>query len=191
MEKRIPDFKATDSRDCLACKGSGVYVSTAFTSLEGVAYPEATRVCSSCSGTKVWAAPNYPNIINSLVSTKGKNKGSLRASPPSDPYRTKDKDQWRSYYVWRLARFHGGADVTMPMSASMFCGKDPFIVELDALADWVAKKAFGTNMAAAYRWTNALGGSVPVPATEPATAHAGGPVVDGNKPAWELAELID
>lgn len=192
MEKRKPDFSVTESKECTSCKGTGIYVSKGFTAQDGTVYPTTERTCSSCDGSKTWPAPNYSNILDMLVSKKGKNKGSLRASPPTDPYRNKDKDARRAYYVWRLARFHGGKDVTTPMTASMFSTGDPFLVELDALSDAVAKRAFGTDLAAAYRWGIALGHIdwTKAPGGLPASAYSGGPVVDGNKPSWELIELI-
>ena len=58
-----------------------------------------------------------------------------------------------AYYVWRMARFHGGVDVTMPIMASLFAPKDKVLLAtLDTLADVIAKESFGTNMAAARRW---------------------------------------
>jgi len=66
------------------------------------------------------------------------------------------------------------------MYAMLFSGDDPYLPVLDALADIVAKKAFGTDLAAAFRWGNALGMiDVPAPDGLPATAYAGGPEVLG------------
>jgi len=97
----------------------------------------------------------------------------------------------RAYYVWRMARFHGGADVTMPVVASVLRGNDPFVKELDALAELVAKKVFGTDMAAALRWGSALGFlNQAIPAGLPGSAYPNGPVVlDGNKPVAESLEI--
>lgn len=57
----------------------------------------------------------------------------------------------RAYYVWRMARFNGGIDMTMPMSADLVVRGDPFRAKLDALADAVAKRAFGLDMSAARK----------------------------------------
>ncbi len=65
----------------------------------------------------------------------------------------------QAYYVWRLARFHGGADTTMPMLASLMmhgAAKEE-MDSLDYLADKVAMEAFGTDMAAAHKWSGVLG----------------------------------
>ena len=78
----------------------------------------------------------------------------------------------------------------MPVVAGMVANYEPYIKELDALADHVAKACFGTNMAAAYRWRSALGYEEKVPAGLPATAYEGGPVVMGNKPPEEHPELF-
>lgn len=77
----------------------------------------------------------------------------------------------------------------MPMTADLVVRSDPFKPELDKLAELVAKKVFGTDMAGAYRWAGALGYNVTVPAGLPAAAYAGGPVADENKPVWEQLEL--
>jgi hypothetical protein len=76
----------------------------------------------------------------------------------------------------------------MPMTADSVTSGDPFKPELDAMADMVAKKVFGTNMAAAYRWGNLLFGEVDVPKDQPDSARSGGPVADENKPDFEMIE---
>ena len=87
-----------------------------------------------------------------------------------------------------MTRFHGGADVTMPMMADLFCGRDAWRAELNAYAEALAIKVFGTDMAAAYRWASVMRGDV-VPPGQPATAYPNGPVHDGNKPGFEKPEL--
>lgn len=185
-----PDFTSTEARPCRTCSGEGTRFSKGFTATDGTVYPDETRKCYSCDGQKTWPLPDYRAIATACIATRGKNKGSLRASPPFDPYgRGFAPFEWRAYYVWRLARFHGGADVTMPMTADMFCGNDPFRAELDAVAEMLARKIFGTDMAAAHRWASALGYSKSTPSGLPATAYEGGPVADGGKPDFELPEL--
>jgi hypothetical protein len=129
--------------------------------------------------------------IAQLISTQ-KGKKAFRKAWPSNlsPWKTKDVTIRRAYYVWRLARFHGGADVTMPMTADMMNAGDPFKTVLDQLSDVVAQKVFGTHMAAANRWGRALGFSRGDRPGLPDSAYEGGPVVtEGVKPAFEALEL--
>lgn len=68
----------------------------------------------------------------------------------------------QAYYVWRMARFHGGADITMPpIMAMLFVDSRHYsqgdISELDRFADTLAEETFGTSMAVALRWGRALG----------------------------------
>jgi len=67
---------------------------------------------------------------------------------------------------------------------------DPYFDELDTFAGLLAKKFFGTELAAAYRWGNALGHSLPVPDNMPASAFSCGPASDEHKPVEEMPELI-
>jgi hypothetical protein len=91
-----------------------------------------------------------------IVASKGKNKGKLRASmSSSDAWG--DQHEARAYYVWRLARFHGGKDCTMPVMADMVVRGDPCKGELDKLADVIARESFGTDLGAALRWGRAFG----------------------------------
>lgn len=142
-------------------------------------YADSNRVCYSCKGAGHFAPLDVESIVSAIKGRKG-----LRSARPAYALGA------RPYYVWRLARFHGGADVTMPVCAGMDISGDPFRAELDALADAVAKRVFGTDLAAAYRWRGAMGGSDSVPAGLPASAYAGGPVLtSGEKPESELLEL--
>ena len=118
-----------EPRPCTRCDGSGK---------GSTLYP----TCRFCKGTGYFDPPNLTEILQEIVI-----KGRLRSSRPKDI---------RAYYVWRMARFHGGKDLTFPGTASMLIVGDPFIDELDQIADAVAKRAFGTDMAAALRWRNIL-----------------------------------
>lgn len=143
------------SLNCTTCKGSGTFFSKGFTSLDGKVYPDSTNPCSSCDGVG-----NFPpldeGVIRALIlATKGRNKGRIRASMTSSF--SGDVNAARAYYVWRLARFHGGVDTRMPVLASLGSRGDPTIKALDALADAVAKEQFGSNMRAAAQWGRALG----------------------------------
>ena len=65
---------------------------------------------------------------------------------------------------------------------------DPFLKELDAIADAVAKRVYGTDLAGASRWGSLLGNHT-APAGLPATAYPGGPVLTTEKPEEEWLEL--
>lgn len=131
--------------DCMGCHGTGQY-----------SILSEKEVCRYCSGTGTFESVNESDILNLITATRGKNKGKLRSSM-SSPYRSEGVTKNRAYYVWRMARFHAGVDVTMPVMATLCIRHDPYSKELDALADKVAADCFGTNMAATYRWGRALG----------------------------------
>jgi hypothetical protein len=173
-------------KTCTTCKGSGVKIREAFT-YEGKTYPETRTKCASCFGAGKFGEPNFKDILDLILAKQGKNKGKLRTSRPAHAPTIL---ACRAYYVWRMARFHGGADVTMPITASFFVRGDPYYEMLDAMADAVACASFGTDLAAAHRWGRALG-KIPsdLPGL-PASAYEGGPVQDGNKPEEEAAELL-
>lgn len=96
-------------------------------------------------------SPQYELILNEIHTQKGTLKKSLSSSDTTP----------RAYYVWRMARFHGGRDMTMPMMATCLCnnrseGASNMVV-LDALADKIAEKSFGSSLQAAHTWCRALG----------------------------------
>jgi hypothetical protein len=133
---------------------------------------------------------DIPAIVELVMAGKGDKRRFRKAWPSKmSPWGNKNVTERRAYYIWRLARFHGGADVTMPMTAMSASEGDPFKTALDALNDIVAKKVFGTDRAAAHRWGGLLGFSSPAPAGLPSSAYPNGPVVDDNKPDFELLEL--
>lgn len=181
----------TENRICLGCKGSKVTVQEAFDyhldrGADGTPlstsrikhYPCTERPCLSCNGKGEFAPLDIQGIANAI---KGRNPRKLCSKRPDDK---------RAYYVWRLARFHGGADVTMPMGASMDVRNDPFHYELDVMADSVARAVFGTDLAAAHRWGRAFGTIDRDLPGLPDSAYSGGRVVDCDKPAEEQAELF-
>jgi len=115
----------------------------------------ADRKCYSCDGKGTFEAFDNAAILTAI---KGRKEGTIKSSMVSYAKPNEDKVfHSRCYYVWRLARFHGGVDMTMPVMASVFTQGDPFIAELDTLSDAVAQTCFGSNMKAAYRWGRALG----------------------------------
>lgn len=99
--------------------------------------------CSNCNSALQFYPPDLDKILSEIRGRNG-----LRSARPKEA---------RSYYVWRLARFHGGADVTMPMMADLELGHDPFKKELDQISEHVAKVVFGSDMIGATRWGKALG----------------------------------
>lgn len=162
---------------CLRCNGKGTY---------------KKEQCYYCAGQGILPSPlekdNMKEILNAITINK-KNKVQLRKSPPN-----KLEDRFcykgaRAYYVWRLARFHGGADVTMPVCAVADVMFDPYKNELDMLAEAVARIFFGTDMAAAYRWVKLFGWVDEVHAGLHETAYERGPVAE-DKPLEEFLELL-
>lgn len=134
--------------------------------------------CYLCEGKGELPTPDFPAILHAVTTKRGA-KGTRR-------FRRSAPEQWkktnrglanrRAYYVWRMARFHGGADVTMPWTAQVFCGEDPFVKELDAFASELAKKVFGTDLAGAHRWMEAMIGPGERIEGLPPTAYSGGPI---------------
>ena len=171
----IERTEGKEKRTCKTCKGTG---------LSSFVFEGKQSECHSCHGEPDYFFPDFETLVNKIMGNKG-----LKSAKPVK-YDFKFKSSARAYYLWRIARFHGGIDVTMPMSATLAINGDPFYNELEQAADYIAKKVCGTNMAAAYRWMNALGGSVKVPDNQPSTAFSCGPVVVGNKPQEEMLEMI-
>ncbi len=145
-------------RDCTRCKGVGTTFSKGFTYGDKT-YPDKTETCSRCKGEKQYPAPKWDKILEQITTGRGLKDGKRKmlASFPSKLNHYSDREAARAYYVWRNARFHGGKDMTMPMTADMVIGGDPFQKELLKLSEIVAIKFFGTDMAAAHRWARAFG----------------------------------
>ena len=134
--------------------------------------------CPSCQGLGYFEAYSdglEQAICGQIIATRGKNKGKLKASYaspvwadfcqgklPSIEDKVEMQRRCRAYYVWRMARFHGGVDMTMPMLAGLVVRGDPLLAKtlaespLDLLADRFAKESFGSNMRAAKAWLNVL-----------------------------------
>lgn len=180
---RVPS--APSSRVCTRCEGVGFTMSAGFTSVDGTVYEPYQSKCYACFTHGSMPALDIPAILAAVLN---KAKTDLRSTPPSALRNTVAGA--RAYYVWRMTRFHGGVDVTMPMGAMSTAGRDAYVKELDALVDIVAERTCGTALAAAYRWGNLLAGAMPAaPKDLPATAYANGPVISGDKPTDELLEL--
>ena len=167
------DTTGKEMRYCKTCGGTGLVRS----------FDDSFKECRSCHGAAKYYAPDFSSLIKFIMGRKG-----LKSAAPTRWHFTFPSSA-RCYFLWRLARFHGGEDVTMPCNASLAIDGDPFIEELEKASELIAKKVFGTDMAAAYRWGNALGGSITVPDGQPITAYSNGPVVIGNKPREEMVEL--
>ena len=85
-------------------------------------------------------------IRNYLKGRKGPLKSALGSFPPKGSSPEYAMFHRRAYYVWRMARFHGGADMTMPVMAGMNASGEPCKETLDKLADTMAREAFGTDL---------------------------------------------
>lgn len=165
-------------RNCTKCDGEG--------KRDDFLNEGQKRRCLYCDGKGTFDAPDFVALAESLF-VKRKGKKNFRKSRPKY-----ERSVWgnRQYYLWRIARFHGGADVCMPMMAEMDIAGDPYRPELEAVAETLAKIAFGTDMAAAYRWGRLLTNNCPEPPPGlPDSAYSCGPVTDSNKPECEQIEL--
>ena len=187
----MTDINYKDEAHCTKCKGTGTRFSKGFTADSGKVYPDRTLNCSYCFGRGSFPAVDITAIIDAVMAGKGEKRRFRKAWPEKfNVWRNQDSTIRRAYYIWRLARFHGGADVTLPMTAMDVIGGDPHHKVLDAMADQVAKRVFGTDRAAAHRWGLAMGVTNTHTPGLPASAYPGGPVLtSGEKPEFELLEL--
>ncbi len=146
--------------------------------------------CRICNQTGSQPGLDVQALVDALFTKRGKTKAFRKSLSSTGGWGTtpEARAHARAYYVWRLARFHGGVDVSLPVNAGLACDGDAFKAELDELAEALAKLVFGTNMAATYRWGALLRG-VETPAGLPASAYPNGPVCSGEKPADEALEL--
>ncbi len=142
-------------KNCTRCEGKGTVTFKGFTYGETV-YPDEAKTCSACQGRKTFPEVDVKDILSRIIAKQGKNKDKLRAAYVS-PLRSEGVEANRAYFVWRLARFHGGKDMTMPVVADMIIGGDPFKDKLDEIASALAKHFFGTDLAAALVWGRHFG----------------------------------
>lgn len=134
------------SRPCERCKGAK----------EVQDFRGGMKECVPCNGTGIFEEIDKTDILLNIIASRGKNKGKLKVAMVS-PYHKDGIKAARAYYVWRLARFHGGVDMSQPIMADMAVYGDPYRKDLDVIADEIAKKYLGSNMRAALKWGRALG----------------------------------
>jgi hypothetical protein len=166
--------------NCTKCDGKGEAFSD-FANYNQVTreFSPGMKACIYCQGRGTFPELNVEAVVSACFTTRG---GKRFRKSMTSPVGRASPEAVRAYYVWRLARFHGGADVTMPITAMMLIDGDPMVKMLDAISDRVALAAFGTSNAAATRWGRALGYDVPETPGLPASAYSGGPVHDGHDP---------
>lgn len=129
--------------DCTRCKGKG----------KGW----RDQPCPFCYGQGKFPEVNKTAIVGLVFNMGGRRAhGQFRAVFPTKMRRENGVIGNRAYYVWRMARFHGGADIRMPILSGLLAEGDPYISVLDAMADEIAKSVFGTDMAAAEKWHGTL-----------------------------------
>lgn len=135
-------------KNCTRCDGTGFIPEIKY---DGGSLP--SRPCYSCEGRGEFPPVDVESLLLRIKGRKG-----LRSTMTSYCPVGEDRVAYsRAYYVWRMARFHGGKDTTMPFMASIMIGGDPYLEELNQLADEVAKAVFGSDMRAAQIWGRALG----------------------------------
>jgi hypothetical protein len=114
--------------------------------------------CVWCKSRGTFPALDEPAmlaILDACTVSKGKTKGRIKASRPKHGITVEAK---RAYYVWRLARFHGGVDCTLPMMADLDVRGDGERPKLEALSRLLAAKAFGSADIGTDRWRQAIYG---------------------------------
>lgn len=127
-------------KDCTACKGQKIRA------LLGKSYP-----CRDCHGEGTFPEVDKEAIRVAIIASKGKNKGKPRAAFPS-PLSEAPIPVKRAYYVWRMARYYGRMDVTMPMTALDLVNGDPDVKELDLRAQGIAQEFFVARIKEGKFW---------------------------------------
>lgn len=158
---------------CGNCKGAGHKLSKGFT-VDDRDYPSKWQTCYDCKGTGYFDAPDLKAILTAI---KGRKPATLRSKRP---------DNSREYFVWRMAKFHGGKDVTMPVTATMDLGKDPYKEILEEFAKVIANTWFGSSNYGVARWQQAMYGSHNY--TDIPRDLGMLPTYDSDKPLSELME---
>lgn len=175
---KIQDQFESDTLPCGRCEGSKLTISEAWTAVDGRHFPRREKPCIWCDGVGHFTKPDLTALVKAV---KGRKPGKLRSKRPDDT---------RAYFIWRMARFHTGDDVCLPMAAQMDIAGDPYRDMLELVAEMLAERLTGHKSAGRSRWQAAMYGTDPQERYMPASAHQGGPVADANKPLEELLELI-
>jgi hypothetical protein len=155
-----------ERRNCTRCTGTGILDTT---------YGGCQRKCFRCDGVGTFPAPDIEAILHVLTKKGKEGRRVWKASRPHHKHGT------RPYYVWRLARFHGGKDVTLPMGAMLDIAGDPYEKDLQAIAEAVANKVFGSAERGRARWHYAMTGKI-------IDGFVDGPTYDEHKPRHEYEE---
>ena len=174
----LQDQFESDTLPCGRCNGTKINVYEGFTAVDGTVYPRKEKPCLWCDSLGHFTKPDLTALVKAV---KGRKPGTLRSKRPDDS---------RAYFIWRMARFHTGKDVTLPMTAQMDIAADPYRDLLEFWAEKVAEKLTGHKSAGRARWQAAMYGTAPQERYMPASAYPGGPVADSNKPEEELLELL-
>ena len=129
-------------RNCTRCNGEGTTIRKGF--YEGKHVKGGKYVCRSCKGARQFAPPHEEIIREIIVSCLTRK---LRSVFPSGDYnRFTDINAARAYYVWRLARWNGGVDKSIPAFADIALQGEPFRYELNAIGEKLAREFFGTDL---------------------------------------------
>jgi len=167
-----------DTMPCKRCEGAGTQTLSNFGAPEGVYRPARTRLCVWCNGAKTFARPDIKALLQSILS-KRSSTGLVSKRPKDD----------RAAYLWRWIRFHGGQDVTLPMTFDLY--GDPYEDYLGEVAQYAARRMYGHRSVGVTRWGNLLT-NTPLPtAGLPATAQSCGPVVTDDHDKTTMAMLED
>lgn len=163
----LTDKDIPESAPCKACDGTGVNKW------------DGGRRCYTCDGAGAFAKPDLMGLLNPIRSKKSRT--GLVSKRPKD-----DRQAW----LWRMIRFHTGADVTMPWTFTL--RGDPYASYIDDFAIVVARKLTGHASAGGARWSGLLSnGPLPTTPDMPMTAFACGPVVTDNHDPITMAMLAD
>ena len=122
-------MNTTETIQCTKCNGTGEEIREYMK--DGKMYP-----CTRCYGKGEFSFPDTKQLVDLI---KGRKKGTLRSARPTLKACGDDEQlAWRSYYVWRLARYHAGIDVSMPVNACCMIHGDPHKEVLDFIAEKIA-----------------------------------------------------
>lgn len=111
--------------------------------------------CRTCEGS-ARVSVDTDQILLAITTRKNTLYRSLPASA---------RDTYGAEYVWRMARFHGGIDTSMPVMCFYSVGCHGILRDeakavleiLDRVSEAVARTYLGTDTAAVEQWGRALG----------------------------------